>query len=429
MSTDSDNADNANDNDGSVPTTVDNTRNHTWIFETATSDMNTKCLTDAGVENIANHKYKSGQYTFLDNKLNPVWAGLTELLPMWLAPNMVTLLGAMHCGVSYACTWYYSPQFNTPCPDWVIFLSGYCTIAYYTFDCMDGKQARRTGQSSPLGQLFDHGFDCLCNLAHVSTTASYILVGGTWWFYALKGSLFLAFFMAQWEEYYTGQLPHAQGNLGVTEVNYSLGLFAILNSVIDREKLWTSHLGDKLPDALSNLLPSFIAGMELRHIGLSAWLLVSLFLIIQCLDRVLNYESVKAHRFSAVSKLVTPFLVAVTPFLLPSKILQSETRLLSISIGLLMSLLTKKMICFSMAKQSYAAMQMEAVPFFAVIILMRTDGSNTSLLSDRSNHALLGALSVWYAYRLVTWAIITIDQICKRLDINCLTIKAKPKTE
>lgn len=26
-------------------------------------------------------------------------------------------------------------------------------------DCMDGKQARRTGSSSPLGQLFDHGCD------------------------------------------------------------------------------------------------------------------------------------------------------------------------------------------------------------------------------------------------------------------------------
>lgn len=28
---------------------------------------------------------------------------------------------------------------------------------YSTFDNIDGKQARRTGSSSPLGQLFDHG--------------------------------------------------------------------------------------------------------------------------------------------------------------------------------------------------------------------------------------------------------------------------------
>ncbi len=28
-------------------------------------------------------------------------------------------------------------------------------------DAIDGKQARRTGSSSPLGELFDHGCDAL----------------------------------------------------------------------------------------------------------------------------------------------------------------------------------------------------------------------------------------------------------------------------
>lgn len=30
-------------------------------------------------------------------------------------------------------------------------------FAYQTFDAIDGKQARRTGTGSPLGELFDHG--------------------------------------------------------------------------------------------------------------------------------------------------------------------------------------------------------------------------------------------------------------------------------
>ena len=188
---------------------------HTWIFEPATSERNSKAFTDAGIEAIANHKYKAGHYTFLDNLLNPIWTWLTNLLPMWLAPNAVTMLGGLHCALSYFTTWYYSPNFATPLPDWVVFLSGYCTIAYYTLDCMDGKQARRTGQSSPLGQLFDHGFDCICNLAHSSTQAGYLLLESRW-FFAFQGSLFFAFFMAQWEEYYTGMLPHAMGNFGVT---------------------------------------------------------------------------------------------------------------------------------------------------------------------------------------------------------------------
>jgi phosphatidylglycerophosphate synthase len=33
--------------------------------------------------------------------------------------------------------------------------------AYQTLDNLDGRQARRTGSSSPLGLLFDHGVDAL----------------------------------------------------------------------------------------------------------------------------------------------------------------------------------------------------------------------------------------------------------------------------
>ena len=35
--------------------------------------------------------------------------------------------------------------------------SGAAVFFYLHMDCLDGKQARRTKNSSPLGQLFDHG--------------------------------------------------------------------------------------------------------------------------------------------------------------------------------------------------------------------------------------------------------------------------------
>jgi ethanolaminephosphotransferase len=40
-------------------------------------------------------------------------------------------------------------------------VSALAVVAYTWLDCLDGKQARRTGTSSPLGQLFDHGCDAL----------------------------------------------------------------------------------------------------------------------------------------------------------------------------------------------------------------------------------------------------------------------------
>ncbi len=42
-------------------------------------------------------------------------------------------------------------------PRWVYYFNGFSVFWYLHLDCLDGKQARRTKSSSPLGQLFDHG--------------------------------------------------------------------------------------------------------------------------------------------------------------------------------------------------------------------------------------------------------------------------------
>lgn len=404
----------------------DGTKAHAWFCEPPTANNNSASLTDAGVEAIATHKYKPGHYTFFDSFLNPYWTKATELLPMTLAPNMVTFIGAMHCALSFAVTWYYSPNFDKPIPDWAVFLSGFCTITYYTFDCMDGKQARRTGASSPLGQLFDHGFDCICNLAHISTFSGYLVIGGTPWIVILQGSVFFAFFMAQWEEYYTGELPHAMGNFGVTEVNYSLGLLAMMNAFIDREAFWTGLMKDKVPKRLveiDGLIPGSILDMEVRYFGMSAWLATSIILIVGCLYRVLSHENVTKSRarLTALSKLLTPGLIAIAPFWLPRNIMNNETRYISVCNGLLFSFLTKKMICFSMAKQTFASIQIEAIPYWFVFLWIRYDEN----ITQQGATVLLGGLCLWHAFRLLSWASSAIDQICKRLDIHCFTIKKK----
>ena len=43
---------------------------------------------------------------------------------------------------------------------WVYLMNAAAVFSYMHLDCIDGKQARRTGSSSPLGQLFDHGTVC-----------------------------------------------------------------------------------------------------------------------------------------------------------------------------------------------------------------------------------------------------------------------------
>ena len=44
-------------------------------------------------------------------------------------------------------------------PQWTFLLAAVGLFFYQSLDAIDGKQARRTGTSSPLGELFDHGCD------------------------------------------------------------------------------------------------------------------------------------------------------------------------------------------------------------------------------------------------------------------------------
>lgn len=46
-------------------------------------------------------------------------------------------------------------------PPWVFLFCALGIFIYQSLDAIDGKQARRTNSSSPLGELFDHGCDSI----------------------------------------------------------------------------------------------------------------------------------------------------------------------------------------------------------------------------------------------------------------------------
>lgn len=46
-------------------------------------------------------------------------------------------------------------------PSWLCILTGILYVFYHLVDLMDGKHARNTKNSSPLGLLVDHGCDAL----------------------------------------------------------------------------------------------------------------------------------------------------------------------------------------------------------------------------------------------------------------------------
>ena len=93
-------------------------------------------LSPRALQGLKQYQYKSGGYTLLDGFHTPIWngklsqtylllalsslhpckpsllpcfAGVVELLPLWLAPNLITLIGVSALVLAYVVTLSYLP--------------------------------------------------------------------------------------------------------------------------------------------------------------------------------------------------------------------------------------------------------------------------------------------------------------------------------
>lgn len=199
--------------------------------------------------------YKS---TSIDNSIMRTWIykpylyeNLIKLIPIYFHPNIVTLLGALAIVIQVITCVYFSENMTVfGVPSWVFFLAGFCLFVYQTLDNLDGMQARRTGTSSALGELYDHGIDALvtglCSYAWMSVIAKGIST------YSFIGCLppALAFIGATWQEYYDSSLTFGYIN-GPNE-----GLFLVITSFYMTGLI--GHQNVHLP--LSQLLENFGLG-------------------------------------------------------------------------------------------------------------------------------------------------------------------------
>jgi ethanolaminephosphotransferase len=75
---------------------------------------------------------------------------------------------------------WYTPTLDQDCPPWVYASWAIGLFLYQTFDAVDGSQARRTHQSGPLGELFDHGVDAINTTLEVLLFSATMNLGQGW---------------------------------------------------------------------------------------------------------------------------------------------------------------------------------------------------------------------------------------------------------
>ncbi|XP_039054684.1 choline/ethanolaminephosphotransferase 1-like [Hibiscus syriacus] len=297
-----------------------------------------------GMTALHRYKYSGVDHSYLAKYvLQPFWNRFVTFFPLWMPPNMITLTGFMFLVISALLGFVYSPRLDTPPPRWVHLAHGLLLFLYQTFDAVDGKQARRTNSSSPLGELFDHGCDALACAFETMAFGSTAMCGaGSFWFWAISA---IPFYSATWEHYFSNSLilPVVNGPTEGLALIYSLHFM----TTIVGAQWWAQPFRQSLPffswTPFVTELPTYKGAVYLL---LPFAVLPTVFCNIRNVHKV-----VKARKGSMLSALAMlyPFVVLMAGVLIwdhlsPSDVMRNYPHLVILGTGLAFGFLVGRMI-------------------------------------------------------------------------------------
>ncbi|XP_050679835.1 cholinephosphotransferase 1 isoform X1 [Leptidea sinapis] len=199
-----------------------------------------RILNAAQLKRLSEHKYSCTSASILDAWLQPWWCWLVSKTPLWLAPNLITILGLIINIVTTLILVWYSPDARQEPPRWACALCALGVFVYQSLDAIDGKQARRTGSQSPLGELFDHGCDSISTVFIALGACIAVRLGDypTWMFFQCFCAMTL-FYCAHWQAYVTGTLK--MGRVDVTEAQYTIIAIHIISAALG-PSVWATEI-------------------------------------------------------------------------------------------------------------------------------------------------------------------------------------------
>ncbi|ORZ37489.1 CDP-alcohol phosphatidyltransferase-domain-containing protein [Catenaria anguillulae PL171] len=226
----------------------------------------TDYLSDRALDNLRLYRYSAVDKSPVSNYiLKHYWNWAVTLFPMWMAPNLITLIGFGFVWLNLLFILILMPDLAGPGPSWIYFSFAAGIWLYSTFDNIDGKQARRTGTSSPLGELFDHGCDALnCSVGAIVQAAS-LGLGSTWYTGAVAFMTTVAFYFSTWEEYHTGTLYLGYIN-GPTEGLIIACVMSIISGIYG-PAIWHQPASNVLP-AFAQVLPASSSLIDYSLVGM-----------------------------------------------------------------------------------------------------------------------------------------------------------------
>ncbi|OJZ86379.1 hypothetical protein ASPFODRAFT_45824 [Aspergillus luchuensis CBS 106.47] len=380
-------------------------------------------LSDDVLLPLKSYKYSSVDKSYISNYiLRHYWNAFVEILPLWLAPNMVTLLGFLFIVGNVMLIEVYMPDLVGPAPSWLYYSFALGMWMYSTLDNVDGKQARRTGTSSGLGELFDHGIDSLnCTLASLLETAAMGYGSSQLGAYTALVPC-LAMYFSTWETYHTHTLYLGYFN-GPTE-GLLIAIAIMIASGIYGPQIWSRPIVEFLN------YPQIFGNNSMKDLWVPI-LLLSFFLghLPGCVLNVIAARRKQNLPVAPVFKEWVPMIVFtgcnIAWLFSPYSTLLSENLLVLYcwTISFVFGRMTTKIILAHLLRQPFPHWTVLQIPLIGGAILANLPRLGFPMVSAWVELLYLRLYLVFAFVVYMHWAFLVINRITTFLGINCLTIR------
>ncbi|XP_068672959.1 cholinephosphotransferase 1-like [Montipora foliosa] len=371
-------------------------------------------LSDRQLKRLAEHKYSAECVSILDPYFQVYWRWLVEQLPLWLAPNTITVSAlAMNVATSLILM-FYCPRAIEEAPWWALVLNAIGLFVYQSLDAVDGKQARRTNSASPLGELVDHGCDSVSIVFMVLSTNIAVQLGmePPWMFFLSFMASFI-FYCAHWQAYVSGTLRF--GKIDVTEIQVA-GVLVFLVSAMFGSEVW------------SRQVPFLDVPMKTVMFGGSV--LGSIYTLSTCFMQI--YEGGKGKNGSTVAgtSVLSPlfpiaimlYLAYLTAWTSSTSIFQKHTCLFVMAFGLACSKITIKLVVGCMTRSPVEFKDLTMIGGIIQVL-------NIHWGSPISEHLLLWCMMGLVVFEQIRYNFALGNEICSYFNICYfrITPPLKPK--
>ncbi|GMI35022.1 hypothetical protein TeGR_g12277 [Tetraparma gracilis] len=385
-----------------------------------------KYVSAQGAKNLHNYQYRGSDASYYYNYLtNPyLYPWVLDHIPLWVAPNLITLAGLICTVVTNVIMMYYCPKLEGHAPTWAYWANGICFFLYQTLDAVDGKQARRTGSSGPLGLLFDHGCDAINTTVSSLTLLATIQMGPTSWSFCFWGLGVLGFYAATWEEYYTGELSLPVIN-GPNEGIVITCLIHIFTGIVGPD-FWLTE---------SSWFNGYLYNQIFFFFILAAGVCTIVSNILNVIKAVKLDAEDKNFSLPVALTRMTPFIVFVSLALgwvihSPNNIMQKHPQLVIWSIALLWSKLVTQLMVAHLCDEEYHPFGKTLSVFFVLALHAAYDVYKQELVDEEFVLKEFFAIGLFaYAHLVVSliWEVTGILRI-KCFSIPCKVEKEAPKS-